>query len=79
MHVVPLAEKQPAEAATGVLPAAAGASKDEEDVITGWRLNLVFGALGLVAFLMLLDISIVATVRPPSSSPSLSLYPPLCY
>lgn len=65
MHVVPLAEKQ------GVVADAAApeSAPKEEDVITGWRLNLVFAALGLVAFLMLLDISIVATVCSPSPLP----------
>jgi hypothetical protein len=52
-------------------------SRTEEDTyISGWRLVLVWVPLSLVAFLMLLDISIVATV---SFRLSLPLHGPACY
>jgi hypothetical protein len=51
-------------------------SRTEEDTyISGWRLVLVWVPLSLVAFLMLLDISIVATV---SFRLSLPLHGPAC-
>ena len=49
-------EDKPAEAS-------AGQGAQEEEFITGFKLAIVLVAVTLVAFLMLLDTSIVATVR----------------
>jgi hypothetical protein len=61
------------------------ATTKDEDYITGYRLILVIASVCLVMFLMLLDISIVTTVRPaarlwfpcpPKTTPTDSLHRP---
>jgi len=42
------------------------AAREEQDYITGFKLVLVLVSVTLVAFLMMLDMSIIATVKLPS-------------
>lgn len=45
------------------LPATPGAGPDEGEMVTGFKLAVIMIAITMAAFLMLLDVSIVATVR----------------
>ena len=47
-------------------PATTGIETEEPEWVTGFKLALIISAITMAAFLMLLDVSIVAAVRPSS-------------
>lgn len=55
---------QDSEKDTDKTPELKAAEKEEHDYITGFKLVILMFSVTLVAFLMLLDISIIVTVRP---------------
>ena len=57
-------EVQLAERGIAIKPENVGKPQADEDYVTGFKLALVLGCITLVYFLMMLDVTILATVRP---------------